>query len=68
MSSMNEKVGQKTLLLRQQRGLLQKDIADRTGLPARTIGRIERGEVDARLSTLTKIAEALGIPLKELLP
>jgi transcriptional regulator with XRE-family HTH domain len=37
-------------------------------LPVRTIGRIERGEVDVRLSTLNRIAKALGEPLKNLLP
>lgn len=66
MLSISEKIGQKILNLRQQQGLLQRDLALKTGLPVRTIGRIERGDVDARISTLARIAEALGTSLKEI--
>jgi transcriptional regulator with XRE-family HTH domain len=53
---------------RGSRALLQRELAAAARLPLRTIGRIERGEVDVRLSTLAKIAKALGVPPKELLP
>ncbi len=54
--------------LREQKHWIQKDLAEHAGLPIRTIGRIERGEVDVRLSTLSRIAKALGSRAKDLLP
>lgn len=66
MKSPNKTVGAKVMELRQKQGWLQRDLAAKTGLPVRTIGRIERGEVDPRLSSLSKIAEALSLSLKDL--
>ena len=60
-------MGERIRDLRAQRAWLQRELANAAGLPLRTIGRIERGEVDMRISTLSKIAAALGVPLKELL-
>lgn len=61
-------VGDRIRAKRESKGWLQRELAAAAGLPLRTIGRIERGEVDVRLSTLAKIAVALGVPLKELMP
>jgi transcriptional regulator with XRE-family HTH domain len=58
-------VGEKIRALRESQGLLQRELAHKAGVPVRTIGRIERGEVDVRLSTLDKIAKALGVSIKE---
>jgi ribosome-binding protein aMBF1 (putative translation factor) len=60
-------LGQRVRLYREGQGLLQKELAKRATLPIRTIGRIERGEVDVRLSTLDRIAKALRMPLRRLL-
>jgi transcriptional regulator with XRE-family HTH domain len=68
MSNVAVEVGERVRQLRDARGLLQRQLAFSAGLPLRTIGRIERGEVDVRLSTITKIADALGVPLKALMP
>lgn len=46
--------------------LTQDEIARRTGLDRRTVQRVERGETDARLSWLLVIAEAIGVPLTQL--
>ena len=54
--------------VRERKVWIQRDLAKAAGLPVRTIGRIERGEVDVRLSTLSRIAKALGASLKDLLP
>jgi DNA-binding XRE family transcriptional regulator len=54
--------------MRERKSWLQRDLAKAAGLPVRTIGRIERGEVDVRLSTISRIAKALGVTLKDLLP
>ncbi len=64
---MQHLVGKKIRTARERKGWLQSDLAKATGLTVRTVGRIERGEVDVRLSTLTKIARALGTSVSELL-
>lgn len=46
--------------------LTQDEIARRTGLDRRTVQRIEAGSTDARLSWLLLIADAIGIPLAQL--
>ncbi len=68
MPRLEQQIGNRIRALRESKGLLQKDLAKSAGLPIRTIGRIERGEVDVRLSTLTRIAKALGSRTKDLLP
>ncbi len=47
--------------LRIKKGLTQEDLADRTEVSARTIQRIENGEVDPRAYTLQMIAKALDV-------
>lgn len=41
----------------------QAALAKKSGVAQATIGRILRGEVNAQISTMTFLAEALGIPL-----
>lgn len=43
-------------------GLSQENLSDLIECDKNTIGKIERGETDPRLSTLSKIARGLGIP------
>lgn len=45
---------------RREHGLSQTEIAARMGTSQSAVARLERGEVDARLSTLQRYAEALG--------
>ena len=66
MKPIETKVGDRIKLLRESNGWLQRELAQAAGLPLRTVGRIERGEVDVRLSTLAKIAHALGVTLTDL--
>lgn len=68
MASLEQQIGDRLRALRDAKGWFQKDLAKAASLPIRTIGRIERGEVDVRLSTLNRITKALGEPLKKLLP
>jgi transcriptional regulator with XRE-family HTH domain len=53
---------------RQRAGLTQQDLAVRAGLAIRTVARIEAGEGSGEpyLSTLTAIADALGVPVIDL--
>jgi transcriptional regulator with XRE-family HTH domain len=47
--------------LRIKKGMTQEELADKTEVSARTIQRIENGEVDPRAYTLQMIAKALEI-------
>ena len=47
--------------LRLKKGMTQEELAELTELSARTIQRIENGEVDPRAYTLQMIAKALGV-------
>lgn len=54
------------LIIRERRallGLTQQDLADYTGLSLRIIKSIESGKGNPSLSTLTKIADVLGLEL-----
>jgi transcriptional regulator with XRE-family HTH domain len=61
-------LGQRIRDCRERQRIIQRELAKRAQLPVRTIGRIERGEVDVRLSTLLRIAKALGKSAREFLP
>jgi uncharacterized Tic20 family protein/DNA-binding Xre family transcriptional regulator len=52
-------LGLKVLELRQHKGLTQEQLAERCEVSARTIQRIESGEVDPRAYTLHCLGEAL---------
>jgi transcriptional regulator with XRE-family HTH domain len=52
-------LGLKVAELRQQKGLTQEQLAERCEVSARTIQRIESGEVDPRAYTLHCLGEAL---------
>jgi transcriptional regulator with XRE-family HTH domain len=54
------KIGQLIKAIRLQLGMSQKALAKYAGLPQSTISRIEQGERDASLSTITKILKALS--------
>ena len=47
--------------LRLKKGMTQEELADKTEISARTIQRIENGEVDPRAYTLQMIAKALEV-------
>lgn len=47
--------------LRIKKGMTQEELADKTEISARTIQRIENGEVDPRAYTLQMIAKALDV-------
>ena len=67
MAKINQQIGERIRVLREKREWFQRDLAEVAGLPVRTIGRIERGDVDVRISTLEKIANALETPVSQFL-
>lgn len=60
-------LGERVRRLREARGWSQEGFAHEGGLGRSFAGAIERGEKDIRLSTLLKLARALGVSLSQLL-
>jgi len=52
---------------REDRGWPVRRLAKRAGLAPATVSQIETGDADPRLSTMKKIAEALGHELSDFL-
>jgi transcriptional regulator with XRE-family HTH domain len=52
--------------LRKARGLSQEELSHRAGLDYRYIGGVERGERNPSLISITRLANALDVPLSEL--
>ena len=66
-SEAHAQLGKRVRRLREQRGWSQEGFAHEGGLGRSFAGAIERGEKDIRLSTLIKLAKALGVTLSQLL-
>jgi transcriptional regulator with XRE-family HTH domain len=60
-------IGKEIRKARIDKGLLQKTLADRLGVPQQYISRVESDKVDLRLSTLQRIADELGVRASTLL-
>jgi transcriptional regulator with XRE-family HTH domain len=60
-------IGEKISQLRRENGFSQIDFATQCGIDKTNLGRIERGEVHARIDTLILISNMLGITVSELL-
>lgn len=57
-------LGEEVRRLRTDRGLSQQELADRMGVAQSVVARIEAGGVEPRLSTLDRVARALGVELE----
>jgi transcriptional regulator with XRE-family HTH domain len=53
--------------LRHTRSLTQEGLARQAGVPRSTIANLESGEGNPSLAVLVKVAQALGVPIDELL-
>ena len=60
-------LGTRVKALRYQRGLLQKQVAEKAGLTKSMMSQIESGRLTPTLPTLGKLAGAFGVPVSELL-
>ena len=60
-------LGVRIRALREERGLLQKQLAEKAGLTASKMSQIESGRLTPTLRTLRKVADALGASIPELL-
>jgi transcriptional regulator with XRE-family HTH domain len=60
-------VGDNVRELRTLSALTQEELADRAGITATALSRIERNEAEPRPSTLRKLAAALSVEPRELI-
>lgn len=63
----SEAFGQRVRELRAREGLSQDGLAHTSGIHLTSIGRIERGGREPRLTTILKLAEGLGVEPGELI-
>jgi len=56
-------VGKRLRELREGRGISMRALATRSGLSANALSMIERGRTSPSVSTLYKLADALGVPI-----
>jgi transcriptional regulator with XRE-family HTH domain len=60
-------VGARVQAMRKARGLTQEDLEERSGVNAKYIGALERGQKNATVRTIERIATGLGVEPFELL-
>jgi transcriptional regulator with XRE-family HTH domain len=60
-------IGREIHKARIDKGMNQKELADRLGMKQQYLSRIERDQVDVRVSSLRKIAAILGVSVSQLL-
>ncbi len=58
------RLGEEVRRLRMTRGLSQQELAERVGLRQSVVARLEAGGAEPRLSTLDRVAQALGVELE----
>jgi transcriptional regulator with XRE-family HTH domain len=59
-------VGERLKALRIRRALTQEELAQRAGLSKNAVNRLEVDKAEPRMSTLRKLARALGVDPSEL--
>lgn len=60
------KLGSRVVQLRKEREMKQIDLATFTNIDERVLRRIERGKANPTTKTLEKIAQGLGVTVKDL--
>lgn len=66
MSSLSVEIGRRIRNYRLQQGLSQEELAERCGLHPTYIGQVERGEKNATLESVSRIAGGLSLSLSRL--
>lgn len=67
MSYLNQSFGLQVKRYRKEKGFSQEELADLCSLHRTYIGSIERGERNVSLNNVEKIANALGVPVENLI-
>ncbi|HSW96409.1 MAG TPA: helix-turn-helix transcriptional regulator [Candidatus Saccharimonadales bacterium] len=66
LSATHKKLGKKIYQLRKEMNMTQEDLAFKVGVDRSYMGFLERGEKNATVKTLTKIATSLKVSISEL--
>ena len=61
------KIGNRLRDLRVRRALTQEELAEKADVGTNTVARLERNESEPHMSTLRKLARALGVDPAELI-
>lgn len=67
MTNESSKLGKNLKRIRSAKGITQGDIVRKLGLGRGFISNIENGKANPTLSTITKIAKAIGVSVGELM-
>jgi transcriptional regulator with XRE-family HTH domain len=62
-----ERMAARLKAIRERRGLTQEQLAEKSGVSRTYLARLETGRQDPTLSTLEKLAKALGVKVRRLL-
>jgi transcriptional regulator with XRE-family HTH domain len=62
-----ERMARRLKILRRRRGLTQEALAAKAGLSRTYLARLETARQDPTLSTMVKLAKALGVPVMALM-
>ena len=68
MNEISRQLGQRIQAARRGKGWTQEDLAHHAGLDFSYLNQLENGKRNPSLATLHKIATALGVTLKDLIP
>jgi transcriptional regulator with XRE-family HTH domain len=60
-------IGERLRRLREQRALRQEDLARLAGIGKNTVNRLEKNHTEPHMTTIRKLADALGVEPRELL-
>lgn len=66
MASITKRFGQRLRKLREQRNMLQLELALKSGLDLTTVNELENGNREPMLRTIWKISNALQVKLSDL--
>ena len=67
MKSESANLGENLKRIRMEKGITQGDIVRKLGISRSFVSNIENGKTNPTLSTISKLAKALGIPTNELI-
>ena len=68
MEAIKQKFGKKLRKIRNEVGISQEDLAAEAGLHRTYVSSVERGERNITLVNIYRLAKALGVEAKDLLP
>lgn len=68
MSDVLVRFGKRLREVRREKGISQEKLADLAGLHRTYVSSVERGERNISLANVERLAKALGVTLKDLMP